>query len=67
MIRVLAILFLLTVLPAISTVRQLVFVSNLQVSKTPTGPWSNILTTILPVDISEDTKRFYRPWVDIGP
>lgn len=59
--------FFFTVQDTPEAIVRLTFVSNLQVSTSPDGPWSNILSTILPVDISGDTGRFYRTWVNLKP
>jgi len=44
---------------------RLVFISNLQVSDAPYGPWTNILSTHLPVYPGTNTQLFYRTWMDV--
>jgi hypothetical protein len=59
--------FLVTVLPIPTPPARLLFISKMQVANSPTGPWSTVLTTILPVDIDGGPVRFYRTWVDLKP
>jgi len=57
----------LTVLNIPEPVFRLQFVSNIQVSSSPNGPWTNVVTTILPVDVTGDTGKFYRTWNQLNP
>lgn len=59
--------FVLTVLQVPTPMAQMVFVSKLQVSDSPTGPWKNILTTTLPVEVPIKDGKFYRTWLDVTP
>ena len=59
--------FLVTVLPIPTPPIRFVFVSKMQVADSPAGPWSTVLTTILPVDTTEAPGRFFRTWVDLKP
>jgi len=43
------------------------FISNIQVSDSPSGPWENIVTTVLPVDTTINSNKFYRTWLDVKP
>lgn len=57
--------FLVNVLQIPSEPAQFNFVSKVQVSDSPGGPWKNILTTILPVDMSSGSNKYYRTWLDL--
>lgn len=52
--------FVVTVLPVPVQPKQLVFRSTIQCSDSVDGPWTNLVTTILPVPM--DGNLFYRTW-----
>ena len=58
--------FLVNVVPIPMAPTQLNFIAKMQVSDSPNGPWQNIVTTILPVDMSGSSNKYYRTWLDVG-
>lgn len=59
--------FTVTVVPIPQAPSQMMFVTKLQVSDAPTGPWTTVFSSSLPVDITGSTGRFYRTWLDVTP
>jgi hypothetical protein len=57
--------FVVKVLDAPSMVRNLTFIHSLQASTSMDGPWTNLVSTTLPVVIPPGSTLFYRTWLDV--